>query len=254
MPVPVGEIARRYRGISYLKEDPSPILGPLGVLVNGVNVFGVGAPCGGGSPCPSDDPNAPTIWVDAVESEGRTFDNCGGHASNRVLYHLHAGNYLSNATQRMACRLPVDTPGQHSELLGWAFDGFGLYGRLSVGGEVPTDLDRCGGHTHEVNGTMEYHYHLPDAFPWTIGCFKGCPDVSNNMRQLMFANNGSYGCPQGLDTDPGLAGTGATSEPVQATSEPVQATSEPTAHATGGATACAFAALAAVLLVLTLIM
>ena len=70
----------------------------------------------------------------------------------------------------------------------------------------------------------------------------------------MFANNGSYGCPQGLDTDPGLAGTGATSEPVQATSEPVQATSEPTAHATGGPTACAFAALAAVLLVLTLIM
>ena len=63
----------------------------------------------------------------------------------------------------------------------------------------------------------------------------------------MFANHGSYGCPQGLDTDPGLAGTGATSEPVQATSEP-------TAHATGGPTACAFAALAAVLLVLTLIM
>ena len=218
------------------------------MLVNGVNIFGVGAPCGAGSPCPTDDPNAPTTWVDAVESEGHTFDNCGGHASPRGDYHLHAGNYLSNATQRMACRLPIDTPGQHSELLGWAFDGFGLYGRLSIGGEVPTDLDRCSGHTHEINGTMEYHYHLPDAFPWTIGCFKGCPDVTNNMRQLMFANNGSYGCPQGLDTDPGFAGTDATSGPT------ARATSGPTARATSGPTVCAFAALAAVLLVLALIM
>ena len=34
-----------------------------------------------------------------------------------------------------------------------------------LNGIVPTDLDECGGHTHEIDGEMTYHYHLPDHFP-----------------------------------------------------------------------------------------
>ena len=88
-------------------------------------------------------------------------------------------------------------------LLGWMFDGFGLYGRYSQGGLVPTDLDQCHGHTHEIDGVMTYHYHLTDGFPWPTGCYKGCPEVSNNPNQLSFINSDpEFGCPDGLDDDP----------------------------------------------------
>ncbi len=82
------------------------------------------------------------------------------------------------------------------------YDGFGIYGRFSLNGVVPTDLDQCSGHTHEIDGIMTYHYHIPDQFPWIIGCFKGCPRVENNRGQLSFANDNAYGCPEGLAEDP----------------------------------------------------
>lgn len=46
-----------------------------------------------------------------------------------------------------------------------------------------------------LDGEMTYHYHLPSSFPWIIGCFKGCPEISNNPRQLEFATGEAYGCP-----------------------------------------------------------
>ena len=192
-PIPVGEKDTVYDGILYLKEDPKPILGVMGILKNGVDVFGVGSPCGYSSKCPSE--GGPTKWVDAVEAEGHTVDQCGGHASPQNQYHIHSGVGLNTSTEREACQMPVDQPGEHSALLGWVFDGFGLYGRFLQGGLVPTDLDQCGGHTHEIDGVMTYHYHMPDGFPWTIGCYKGCPEVSNNPRELGFINsNPKYGC------------------------------------------------------------
>ena len=89
-PIPVGEPYGRYDGILYLKESPAPIFGALGVLTNGVMVFGVGSPCGYSSKCPED--GAPTKYVDAVESEGHTVDQCGGHAAPTNQYHIHS-NY-----------------------------------------------------------------------------------------------------------------------------------------------------------------
>lgn len=203
VPIPTGERIGQYQGIHYLREDPQPILGAIGVLVNGVVVFGVGAPCGGNSVCPNTDSLALSTYVDAVESEGVTFDQCGGHpAPGNQNYHIHSGNTFNSSAGRRACALPEDTPGEHSVLLGWMFDGFPLYGQYSQGGKLPTQLDSCHGHTHMINGTMQYHYHLPMDFPWMIGCFKGCPIVRNNRRQLNFNGNATYGCPQGLTTDP----------------------------------------------------
>lgn len=189
-PVPVGEAYERYDGILYLKEDPAPIMGAMGVLKSGVMVFGVGSPCGYSSKCP--DEGAPTKYVDAVESEGHTVDQCGGHPAPTGQYHVHSEIGFNTSEGRGACKLPKDTVGQHSELLGWMFDGFGLYGHFSLDGRVPTDLDSCGGHTHEIDGVNTYHYHLPDSFPWTIGCFTGCPEVSNNRNE--FKDLSKYGC------------------------------------------------------------
>ncbi len=191
-PIPVGEKLTKFENITYLKEDPAPILGALGVFTNGVNIFGVGSPCGYSSKCP--DEGGPSKYVDAVESEGHTVDKCGGHAAPSLHYHIHSGIGLTDNNGRKACNFSEDKPGQHSELLGWLFDGYGLYGRYSENGILPTDLDSCGGHTHSINGTNVYHYHIPDAFPWTIGCYTGCPEVSNNPRELAFVTTGSYGC------------------------------------------------------------
>ena len=192
--IPVGQGLRSYQGSLYLREDPRPIFGSLGVLINGVNIFGVGSPCGFGSPCPEDDEQAPSSYVDAVESEGHTVDQCGGHSSPTGEYHVHSNLGFNSSDGRQECQLPVDTPGEHSELLGWMFDGYGIYGQFSENGEVPEDLDECGGHTHDINGSQVYHYHFPypSEFPWVIGCFKGCPEVSNNEREFNMVTQ--YGC------------------------------------------------------------
>ena len=133
IPIPVGEKLQVYDNITYLKEDPAPILGVMGVLVNGVNVFGVGSPCGFSSKCP--DEGGPSKWVDAVESEGHTVDSCGGHAAPTHQYHVHSGVGMVTSELREACQLPKDSSGQHSRLVGWMFDGYGLYGRYSLNGE-----------------------------------------------------------------------------------------------------------------------
>ena len=58
-PIPVGEKQEVFEVITYLKEDPEPH-----AWCSGVNIFGVGSPCGFSSKCP--DQGAPTKWVDAV--------------------------------------------------------------------------------------------------------------------------------------------------------------------------------------------
>ena len=208
-PVPIVQALSEYQGITYLMESPVPVLGSIGIFDNGVYIYGSSSPCGFGSLCPYQDASAPSTYVDAVDSEGDTIDFCGGHPTPIDLeYHVHSGETFSesNAGRRL-CGLPEDTPGEHSVRLGWMYDGFGIYGRKSLNGEVPTDLDQCGGHTHEIDGVMTYHYHIQHEFPWIIGCFKGCPHVANNDRQLSFANSDAYGCPEGLDADPVLTET-----------------------------------------------
>ena len=110
-------------------------------------------------------------------------------------YHIHSGIGMDSSEKREACELNVDVAGEHSKILGWLFDGYGLCGRYSLNGTVPTDLDGCGGHTHEIKGIATYHYHIPDGFPWTIGCYHGCPEVTNNPHELSFTQSDeSYGC------------------------------------------------------------
>jgi len=69
----------------------------------------------------------------------------------------------------------------HSEKIGYALDGFPIYGPYSCGGNVPDDLDECHGHDH---GMVEgYHYHTTAEFPYIIGCFHGqvlCKTVKNH--------------------------------------------------------------------------
>lgn len=117
-----------------------------------------------------------SVVFDALDAENRdagaweTQDKCAGHPERTGQYHYHT------LTECIA-----DPGSGHSALLGWAVDGFGLFGKRGERGEVLTDddLDACHGHTHEIDWdgrrvTM-YHYHATAEYPYTLGCFKGTP-------------------------------------------------------------------------------
>ncbi|MBL8777147.1 MAG: YHYH protein [Acidimicrobiales bacterium] len=111
----------------------------------------------------------------ALDAQGRDAvayeipDTCGGHPQQAGLYHYHAISACQDD--------PAD--GEHSPLLGYARDGYGVYGHHGEDGEVLTnaDLDACHGHVHTVEWDgvprVMYHYHATWEYPYTIGCYRG---------------------------------------------------------------------------------
>jgi hypothetical protein len=129
-------------------------MGQVGILLNGGYLFS------------ALDANG----QDAVAHEIQ--DSCQGHPEHRGTYHYHS----------ITTCLDKRDPGQgHSALLGYALDGFGIYGHRLEGGKIATnqDLDVCHGHTHEIEWdgkkTTLYHYHATWEYPYTIGCYRGTP-------------------------------------------------------------------------------
>ena len=126
-------------------------LGPIGVLLTGAALFNA----------------LDATGRDAVEHEAQ--DNCHGHPAGS-LYHYH------DVTTCIA-----DPGTGHSALLGYARDGFGIYGNRGENGVALTnaDLDACHGHTHAImwDGVMVvmYHYHATKEYPYTLGCYRGTP-------------------------------------------------------------------------------
>ncbi len=135
--------------------QPNCVGGEVGIMLSGVVIFS------------------------AFDAEGRDAvahevqDNCDGHPQVSGFYHYHS---LSD------CIVDTATSG-HSSLVGYAFDGYGIYGYYGEdGAEVENeDLDECHGHTHmiEWDGQMVemYHYHATHEFPYVVGCFHGEPSV-----------------------------------------------------------------------------
>jgi hypothetical protein len=127
-------------------------MGPVGVMLSGAMFFNALDAAG----------------LDAVAHEVR--DRCGGHPQGTGLYHYHAHSDCLE-----------DYWTSHSKLLGYAFDGFGLFGSRGEHGNRLTnaDLDACHGHTHTVSWDGEwrdlYHYHATDEYPYLIGCYRGVP-------------------------------------------------------------------------------
>lgn len=125
-----------------------------------------------------------SVYFNGLDAAGRDAaaheiqDNCGGHPESNGQYHYHD---LSNC-------LESSSNGQHSELMGYALDGFGIYGHYGENGETLTDadLDECHGHTHliEWDGQMVemYHYHATWEYPYIVGCFRGTP-IDSGMSQ-----------------------------------------------------------------------
>ena len=90
-------------------------------------------------------------------------------------YHYHAIG---------ACLLKGASTHAASPLVGYAIDGYPIYGPLGPGGKPYTDadLDACHGHTSAVvlNGKTVaiYHYQATLQYPYTLGCYHAVPNVT----------------------------------------------------------------------------
>jgi YHYH protein len=108
-------------------------------------------------------------------------DKWGGHPEADGEYHYH---HLAPGMKK-----GTDSNG-HSKLVGYALDGFGIYGEYEKKKDngkkkeiKNKKLDACHGHVGTVMWDGEeremYHYHMTFAYPFSIGCFRGTP-VSTN--------------------------------------------------------------------------
>jgi hypothetical protein len=132
-------------------------MGPIAISLSGVVIF-----------------NA----LDAEERDAvawETQDSCQGHPEITGQYHYH------NLSTCLIAALEPQPEGEHSPLMAYALDGFGLYGHHGEAGALLTnaDLDECHGHTHTIEWEgvwiEMYHYHATHEYPYTIGCFRGEP-------------------------------------------------------------------------------
>lgn len=128
--------------------------GEIGILVNGGYFFNA----------------LDALGRDAVAHEIQ--DGCDGHPEKSGAYHYHN---VSTCLEKQSPRT------SHSALMGYALDGFGIFGHYGENGKELTnsDLDECHGHTHEIDWDGKrvtlYHYHATWEYPYTIGCFRGTP-------------------------------------------------------------------------------
>ncbi len=140
--------------------NPGCIGGEVGIMLSGIPIFN--AFDAGGR--------------DAMAYEVQ--DSCAGHPQVSGLYHYHGPS---------SCFEDSSSSNQHSALVGYAFDGFGIYGLKGDNGTSlsTADLDECHGHNHSVSweGTQKqiYHYHLTNDFPYSVGCFRGSKAVQGPL-------------------------------------------------------------------------
>jgi hypothetical protein len=126
-------------------------MGPIGMAINGVPFY---------NPFNREGRDAARFEV---------LDDCCGHPDPLGRYHYHIYPKCIHTS--------FDDPaGEHSPLIGYAFDGYAIYGPNGEDGKPPTDLDECNGHSDSARG---YHYHVTRTFPYILGGYRGEVEMSN---------------------------------------------------------------------------
>jgi len=161
-------------------------MGTVAIALNGVSIYSGAV-----------DTECTQLDVDDDMSEWTGFDMCSGHSEMTGDYHYHFPP---------SCLISQigDLSDGHSPQVGWAYDGFPIYGPLGPGGlmlmlctntnaDSTYCLDECSGMEMEIDGVDEYKYRyyisgdvsdlisLPsdpkpsaDYTPYTIQCYRGC--------------------------------------------------------------------------------
>ena len=157
-PISAREILFTFPAIPEVADQPSCVTyGPAGISLSGSVIYH----------------GASTLGNDAAAHE--ILDSYGGHSDGTQTYHYHY------AADNLQDHIHPHVEREHSGLMGYMIDGFGIYGPYGENGVLlgSKDLDECHGHTHPVmwDGQMVniYHYHWTYDFPYNIGCFKGTP-------------------------------------------------------------------------------
>lgn len=136
-------------------------MGPIGMALNGVVFF---------NPFEQGGMNAVAgyseVWL----------DSCCGHPQQTGVYHYHKYPVCVKSPFR-------DDGRQHSPIIGFAFDGFPVYGPWEGPQQLAKELtgesalDVCNGHSDPQRG---YHYHVtPGRFPYVLGGYHGVVEASN---------------------------------------------------------------------------
>jgi hypothetical protein len=133
----------------------STVSGPIGVAVNGVPIF---------DPC---EQLGCTATVGNTLADGQ-LDTCNGHSGRADDYHYHAAPVCMMAAQ------PANYWDTHP--VGWALDGFAIFGFNDADGAPAVRDNICGGNTLTVpNAPAGYSYHLSTSFPYVSSCLAGVP-------------------------------------------------------------------------------
>lgn len=181
-----------------------PLLGVVAVAINGIPIYG------------ANEAATPDNYGDPVYNA--IVDFCKGHTGFGGSYHYHA--------LVQECLAQAALEGVPSPIIGYALDGFPIYGPngcldaactqvatfqsgWSPNGDPstlawehyaytassdPTVLDQCNG---RIGPDGKYAYYATDTFPYTVGCYHGVPGPS-------VVNTGGGGEP----ITPGGGGTG----------------------------------------------
>jgi len=148
-------------------------MGPIGMSLNGVVFF---------NPFEMEGRNAVAgydeVWL----------DSCCGHPQQTGVYHYH--KYPTCVKSPF-----IDDGKSHSPIIGFAFDGYPLYGPYESDNAMAMELkgdralDACNGHSDSERG---YHYHVtPNRFPYILGGYAGVVEKTNNRAFQRGARAGS---------------------------------------------------------------
>jgi len=140
--IPLNGIPEGY-DVSVAKPLPNipgmPATGAIGVAIDGVPIF------------PNYNSRGIFTWTSCE------VDRCNAHSEKGGDYHYHGDPYGPDCLYTEA-----DYSGSaataHPSIIGFAFDGYTIYGRYTQAGQEGQSkaLDVCGAHTHTTYG---YHYH-----------------------------------------------------------------------------------------------
>lgn len=166
----------------------------LGVAVNGVPIYDYTSQG-------ELDPTAPYDPAADVVATGQ-LDVCGGHAGRGDDYHYHA------APTCLAASMKNRGPGA---ILGWAHDGFPIYGDAAPDGTKldPGALDVCNGMPDPVVG---WRYHTSPTPPYILQCWRGEVDTEALPRVPPLRAPGGGGKPPGMPPKGGVQDLSFTEE------------------------------------------
>lgn len=219
---------------------PIPLLGTIGIAVNGIAIFGPNE-----GPVPEEEQFGDPIF-------NAIMDTCMGHTAMEYHYHALVQKCLSEGVRE----------GEASPILGFGLDGFPIRGpwgcadkecseviRYRSSWEKVRDphqdswdayeyvekdgaeyLDACNGHTGPEG---DYHYHATETWPYILGCYAGTAVGPSNRGArppaVSQTRPGARGQPQGAReraAPPGPARRGPRAGPGRVTAEQVAAVAE----------------------------